>query len=72
MDSTNPITIGVYYTLELNHTEDGEPYFVLYYKQQFSDGDADESSMSFEMDEARALRDALTALLAQAQNRASG
>ena len=71
MDS-NPIAIGSHYTLELNHTDDGEPYLVLYYERRFPDGDVDEGSMSFEMDEASALRDALTALLAQAQGRATG
>jgi len=47
MDS-NPIAIGSYYMLELYHTDDGEPYLVLYYGQEFPDGDADEASMSSE------------------------
>ena len=66
---SNLIAIGSHYALELNHTDDGEPYLVLYYAQKFLDGDTDEGSMSFEMDEASALRDALTALLEQAQDR---
>jgi len=68
MDS-NPIALGSNYTLELNYTDDGAPYLVLYYAQKFPDGELDEGSMSFEMDEASALRDALTALLEQAQDR---